>query len=344
MAQVPPPPPPPPPAWGAPAPPPGWVGSGFSMQGPMLPGSGRFRAQGVGQLLDSAFALYRRNVLLVIAITAVARVPLAVVQYVAFLTTGVSNASQQLNQFGQQARGLTPDQQVQQLQNLLGSFEGFFLVAGAIALIDLFLIQPIATAAMTRAVSDLYLERPTSVGAAYGAFLQRARPILGASALVSLAVIGIYVAAVVLLLLAVLAFGAGGLVLLILIVPGAIALFLHIYARWAFVTPVVVIEGSRARAALSRSWQLVRGSTWRVLGIRLLVLLITGVLSSIISGLLTLFTQVGDVSLQLALSQLAQLLAAVVIQPIVLITVVLLYYDQRIRREAFDIEMLAATL
>ena len=81
-----------------------------------------------------------------------------------------------------------------------------------------------------------------------------------------------------------------------------------------------------------------------MLGIRLLVLLITAVLSGIISGLLNLFTQVGDVTTQLALTQLAQLIAAVVIQPIVLITVVLLYYDQRIRREAFDIEMLTATL
>ncbi len=44
------------------------------------------------------------------------------------------------------------------------------------------------------------------------------------------------------------------------------------------------------------------------------------------------------------LTQLASLIVAVLIQPISFIVVVLLYYDLRIRREAFDIEMLAATI
>ena len=38
------------------------------------------------------------------------------------------------------------------------------------------------------------------------------------------------------------------------------------------------------------------------------------------------------------------MIVAVLIQPISFIVVVLLYYDLRIRREAFDIEMLAATI
>src|ERR1035437_3789341 len=93
-ASPPPPPPPPPGGWPPPpggwAPPPGWGAPqwgphpgygqppvyGWQPQ-PMLPGSGRFRAQGVGQLLDAAFTLYRRTLGMILAITAVVQVPLA---------------------------------------------------------------------------------------------------------------------------------------------------------------------------------------------------------------------------------------------------------------------------
>jgi ABC-type dipeptide/oligopeptide/nickel transport system permease subunit len=72
--------------------------------------------------------------------------------------------------------------------------------------------------------------------------------------------------------------------------------------------------------------------------------IITGILSAIVSALLGVLTGVGDTNVQLVLSQLASLIVSILIQPITFIVVVLLYYDMRIRREAFDIEMLAANL
>src|SRR5579863_9112058 len=186
MAEVPPP-PPPPPAWGAP--PPGWPPPPGAQWGytaePVLPGSGRFRAQGVGQLLDAAFSLYRRNLLLIIAITAVAEVPISLVQFIAYQLTGVSNVTNQLQQLGQQAGNgsLTPDQETQQLGALLPSFELFIIIAALIALLSAFVVQPLATSAITRSVSDVYLDRPTSVGTAYRAVLGRAASVIGAGVL-----------------------------------------------------------------------------------------------------------------------------------------------------------------
>ena len=347
MAEVPPP-PPPPPAWGAP--PPGWPppagGQWAFPTQPVLPGSGRFRAQGVGQLLDAAFSLYRRNLLMIIAITAVAQVPLSLVQYLAYQLTGVSNVTTQLQQLGQQAGNgsLTPDQETQQLANLLPSFEVFILIAVVIGLLSAFVIQPLATSAITRSVSDLYLDRPTSVSMAYRAVLGRAGSIIGAGMLQFLAAFGVVVAAGAVTLLFLVAFGGSGLAILVLVIPATVAVLLLLYTRWAFVSPVIMLEDQKARPALRRSWALVTGSSWRILGIRLLVGIITGILSGIVGGIFALATAAGDVSLQLALSQLSQLIVSVVILPISLIVVVLLYYDQRIRREAFDIEMLAATL
>ncbi|MHB8717953.1 MAG: glycerophosphoryl diester phosphodiesterase membrane domain-containing protein [Candidatus Dormibacteria bacterium] len=357
MAEVPPPPPPPPPGWGAPPPgwgppPPGW-GPPRHGAGPpagawpatpaTLPGSGRFRAQGVAQLLDAAFTLYRRNFLLIVAITAVARVPIALVQFLGYQLTGFSDVTAQLQQISQEQR-VSPSRAAQQLSALLPDLYGFLAVVVAVALLAAFVVQPIVTAAMTRAVSDIYVERATSISAAYVAVVRRVASVIGATAIVFLVVLGIVVAAVAVLLLCVLAFGGAGAILLILIVPAAFAAVVFLSTRWLFAPAVVVIEGRTARSALRRSWSLVRGSSWRVFGITLLVGLITSILSSIIGGLLGVLTQFGDLTLQLALSTLAGLVANLLVQPIALIVVVLLYYDQRIRREAFDIEMLAATL
>src|SRR5437867_107628 len=57
------------PGWGPPGPgyaPPGWA----PHAGPAQVGSGRFRAMGVGEFLDATFSMYRRNFLLIAAISA----------------------------------------------------------------------------------------------------------------------------------------------------------------------------------------------------------------------------------------------------------------------------------
>jgi hypothetical protein len=61
--------------------------------------------------------------------------------------------------------------------------------------------------------------------------------------------------------------------------------------RWQFVVMAIMLEGRGAVAALGRSWRLVSGSSWRVLGYLLLLLLVSflvglvvGVLSLIVFG------------------------------------------------------------
>jgi hypothetical protein len=95
---------------------------------------------------------------------------------------------------------------------------------------------------------------------------------------------------------------------------------------------------------MARSWRLVRGAYWRTLGIIVLLDLLVGIIALVIAVILSLPAAAlhGDASL--AVDTAAQAVGLVLATPITLITVVLLYYDRRIRREAFDIEMLAATL
>jgi len=81
-------------------------------------------------------------------------------------------------------------------------------------------------------------------------------------------------------LLAVLLVGAGVTVgILALIVPGVI-----MAVHWSVVAQVVTIEGARGTAALRRSWALVKGDAWWVLG----VLLVTNIIASLLAGIVTL--------------------------------------------------------
>lgn len=305
----------------------------------MLPGSGRFRAQAVGELLDSAFTLYRRNVRLILAITAVAQLPLALFSYLAYQFTGISNALTRLQQL---SGGSTITRQ--QLNDLISTAIPVLIVVTTIGLLQALVVQPIATAAMTRAVGNVYLDKAATVGGAYRAVGQRIAAVVTVSLLLFLAGVALFGVAFGLIIGAVYAFGSSGAALLVVILPALIFVVILVYTRWLFAAPIVILERVGARAALRRSWQLVRGSTPRVLGITLLVGLITGILGAIVGALLGVVTGFGDENVRLILNQLATLIVAVLIQPISFIVVVLLYYDLRIRREAFDIEMLAANL
>ncbi len=63
---------------------------------------------------------------------------------------------------------------------------------------------------------------------------------------------------------------------LALIVPG-----LLLVARWALVVPLIVLEGASWRESLRRSNELVRGQTWSVLGVFVLLTLIGAVLVAV---------------------------------------------------------------
>ena len=95
--------------------------------------------------------------------------------------------------------------------------------------------------------------------------------------------------------------------------------------------------------AMRRSWRLTKGRFWATLGIALLA----GILSSLVSNALSvpfivLSLPLGDLSwIPVAIGST---LAAVVSRPIVAVVATLQYYDARIRREGYDLQVIAANL
>jgi hypothetical protein len=183
----------------------------------------------------------------------------------------------------------------------------------------------IATGATVFIVSESYLGRPLTAREA----LMRATPYMGRILIAWLLI------AIVVLLGSLLIFFPG----IILAVGLAVAI------------PAVVLEsGQSASGALSRSWELTRGSRWRIfgLGITLFVLLYIPVVA--ISGLVAFLLPRGSAAafgpsstatiVALAIGGVIQLF----IYPLFYCVLTVTYYDLRVRKEGFDLELLASSL
>jgi len=360
----PPPPAGPPPGWSAPppGPPPGWNPGGWNpaaatawapppaggpypgwYAGPpgggyAQAGSGGLRPHGIGELLDGAFTLYRRNFLLLVAIAAVVQVPFALVQLLLFEVSGVASRIGSLNDtlrtIGNQGNALTPDQSSQLLSDLGGTVAYYALVF----IVQYLVVYPLSLAATTSAVSNRYLDQPATVGGSYRAAFARWRSITAMVLAVVLIVVG---GMAVSILLAVV---TGQIALFYLGFLVAIGVYVVVLVRTTVAPQAIVLEHLGGFPGLSRSWQLTRGAGGRVFGIRFLLGLIQAIAGYVIILPLDAAVAGTSTSTQLLIGQVGQAVTAVFIAPITLVTLTLLYYDLRIRREGFDIEMLAASL
>ena len=119
---------------------------------------------------------------------------------------------------------------------------------------------------------------------------------------------------------------------------------LVVYVRTVVAVPAIVLEHVSGWQGLKRSWALMRGRFWPTLGRVLLLALIAGIISSVVALIFELPGQAIDPNNTFIFDQVARAIAAVFVGPITYIGITLLYYDVRIRKEGFDIEMLARSL
>jgi len=273
----------------------------------------------LSDLLDELFRLYRRHFSLIVGVALVVALP----GLVWTLVTGVYrlNSASYTNLFTTTGTS-TPAFNSQQFSNLVGTFA----LGGLGALI----LLPFSVGAVYRAVTDVALGRPATIGAVLRETLARYWLLLGLVGLGILLFIGWAIAELI------------GFVLLI--IPGLAVFCAAVYlgVRWSLVVAAMMAEDIGPIRGLGRSWNLVSGSWWRTFGI----LLIVGILQTIISyalfilfGLIAAVFSTGD--FQAALVQVGSTLLSAVVSPITTIAVVLLYFDLRVRKEGLDLDQLA---
>jgi hypothetical protein len=124
-----------------------------------------------------------------------------------------------------------------------------------------------------------------------------------------------------------------------------------LWGAWAVAAPALVLERTTVRGGLRRSWHLVRGTFWRVWGVRALGWLLTTVLAFFVTlpfdalaAYLTdanLFrTSGGGIThpgLYVTITAIGTLVSGALISPISAAVDVLLYTDLRMRKEGMDI-------
>jgi hypothetical protein len=192
------------------------------------------------------------------------------------------------------------------LEQLWRSYDSTPSVAVLIlpAVVTALVVSPLVTAMTTYALLDIGEGRPPSARSAIQRGLDVFTPLFFT---VLLAALGI----------------AAGLVALI--IPG-----IFVGIRWYFVAQAVVVEDKRGMEALRRSWELVKGSSWRVLGILLMVGGAIAGASQAIQAPLGALSDAADSTLPALIGLIVTQTLAV---PAGAVIAALFYFDLRARRE-----------
>lgn len=199
-----------------------------------------------------------------------------------------------------------------------GSLGGMAL--GLLAmLVWTFVFMPLGTGATTYAVSERYLGRRISIGQSYSRASGRLLTIVGSGFLVGLVVTLGFV---------------------LFCVPGVLFML-----SYAVVIPVVVLDGLGVTASMDRSKSLAEGHRGRVFLVLLVLWLLYGILmiGSVFASIMVVGPMQPGQSPPLIL-EVVQNIIALLATPLFTIAAVILYYDLRVRKEGFDLEMLSRAL
>jgi hypothetical protein len=208
------------------------------------------------------------------------------------------------------------------VQGTLGSHDVAVVgVGGTVAVLVGILAGQLAQAGCLRAITDAYLgEQATWRGS-----LRYALRRLPAVFLISLFV-------------TVLSF----LGLILCIVPGV-----YLWAAYFVAIPVLLIEGSGPIKSLGRSRRLVKGFWWRTFGVAvvgaLLVAIVSAALTAVVVGVVFAHPA-RDTATGFVLNTLASTVGAMLTTPAAAAFATVLYIDLRVRKEGFDLLLLARGL
>jgi len=116
-----------------------------------------------------------------------------------------------------------------------------------------------------------------------------------------------------------------------------------LYVAWAFAMPALLVEGLRGRKALGRSFQLVKGRWWRTFGVIVVGFILAGIISTVVQGAFLIGIVVGadNDALVLVLTTIAGIVGLAVSTPFQAALLTVVYFDLRVRKEGFDLELLA---
>jgi hypothetical protein len=267
------------------------------------------RPRGVGEILDAAINLYVGHARTLMGLAAVVVVPLQILAAIVLLSTIPSGSDVPSGGAG----AFSTTSQTTDTAAALG--------ARVTLEIAQLLVGALVTAACVKAVSDIYLDQPTSIGGSLRFALRRLFSVVWLQIVMTIGLILGFVA---------------------LIIPG-----IYLYAAWSVAVPGLLIERRGAFRALGRSRRLVKGRWWPTAGVILVATIMVGIVAGILGALLGAIAGVSDQSsvlLAVITVTLAGAIGGIITEPFRAAAVTVLYYDLRVRREGYDLHVLADQL
>ncbi len=370
---------PPPPGWGQGAPPPGAPPPGGARPGP-TPGWGALPSAGapapdwqqpgagppgqptpypgrqalaahkpgaiplrplvLGDLFDGAFRIIRYNPRATVGAAVLVSSVAMVLPVVVGLVTG-STGGLRLDPAGD---GLSNGQ----IASLIGAF-GSLLVGVQIQSIGLLFVSGM----IAHVTSAAAIGRKLTMGEAWAATRGKRWRLFGMSVLLGVVVLVATLVVAGVLLIGIFAFDAPlgatilvGVVLMLCLFVGYVVFWVRVRA---LAVPTLMLEPVGVFGALRRAVLLTRHQFWRLFGILLLTAVVVGFASNIVQLPFGIVGQVFMTSssdtgyglmIYLLLTAVGTVISSAVLQPFQAAVSALLYIDQRIRKEAYDVELL----
>jgi hypothetical protein len=288
----------------------------------------RLRPRTVGEIIDGAFRLYRRNFRTFFLIAAVVYLPVQIISFgidiwlgrytpLDFSTTSGSGTLA--------ARSVVS--QFDSLKTYLETFLGYF-----------------AQWALTVAIADVILDSRVTFGYAYGEVRRRLGAVLGLIGLQTLIAAGFFLP-IILLVVVSLSAGTGGAASFGTAALGCLSIFSLFYfiiqVRLQIILPAAVNEELTPREALRRSWELTRNYWWRTFALSLVISILRSIVAlgpgALLTGLAGIVFKL-DYYTDLAVAQGIGIFTTVIYIPVEMGAIALYYYDQRVRKEGFDLD------
>lgn len=282
----------------------------------------------LGEILDGSFNIYRRHFGLFMRLSLIlVWLPTALTVYV---QVRFSNSPLEL----------------------LGVFEQHTVATILLGLLGIVIFTTaglLLKAGTVRVISDSYLGQEPELGASLRFGVAKIIPLLLVTLSKGLLILLIYVfGALGIFLMALLGRLVGPAVGALLIFVGGVALVwfvIWVACGYGTTTPIVVLEDLPSSFdAFGRSWELTGGARGKVFGTVAVTWLLSQFLPQmVVGGVSGILGAAGNLSLQPLFVVLASLLG-IVLAPILPCALTLLYYDLRVRREAFDLQILSDQL
>jgi hypothetical protein len=264
------------------------------------------RPLSLGELLDRTFTLYRTHFALFLGITAIPQLLVLALRLVQIFL-GIPAA---FPRAGTPASAVPPH---------ASALNGASIVVGLLAVIVAVVAYLLSQGATVSAVADLYLGRPTTIGASFSKVRRDLGTLFGVVVLNGLVSMVGFV---------------------LLIIPG-----IYLMCRLLIAVPAAVIENLGPRNSLDRSFALTKGNAGR--GFLILVLYFVLLFAAMILfawpatyGMAAAKGNPAMLRLWAAITQVLTTTGATLVAPIFTIAVSALYFDLRVRKEAFDLQMM----